>query len=256
MSLKGSDGWAAKLTLAADPLLAHLRNRIGALALETAAIEVDGPAIAENEVARIGSTCETAPRTRDQMFDLLTDRLDDLQELLLEDVSPREAWGLIADERIMRREIARSLKASARNAYNIDQEAATADEKETDIRFRSTAVDQQAVIELKIGEKGRSAKDLRDTLADQLVTKYMAADNCRAGCLMITISTDRHWTHPDTAVSLDFAGLITFLGEAADAIMTRMPGALRLTVCGLDLRARLPTERAGARRSRSEPSIV
>ena len=85
---------------------------------------------------------------------------------------------------------------------------------------------------------------------------YMAADNCRAGCLMITISTDRHWTHPDTAVSLDFAGLITFLGEEADAIMTRMPGALRLTVCGLDLRARLPTERAGARRSRSEPSLV
>ena len=256
LSLKGSDGWAAKLTLAADPLLAHLRDRIGALALETAAIEVDGPAITENEVARIGSTCETAPRIRDQMFDLLTDRIDDLQELLLEDVSPREAWALISDERMMRREIARSLKAAARNAYNVDQEAATADEKETDIRLRSTAADQQAVIELKIGEKDRSARDLRDTLADQLVTKYLAADNCRAGCLMITISSDRHWTHPDTAVSLDFAGLITFLGEEADAIMTRMPGALRLTVCGLDLRARLPTERAGARRSRSEPSIV
>ena len=69
----------------------------------------------------------------------------------------------------------------------MDQEAVTADEKETDIRLRSVVSDHEAVIELKIADR-RSARDLRDTIYDQLVTKYMAADNSRSGCLLVTLA--------------------------------------------------------------------
>lgn len=61
----------------------------------------------------------------------------------------------------MRRELARELQNRANSMYTADQEAATADEKETDIRLRATRSPQQATIELKIGEKPRSAAVLR-----------------------------------------------------------------------------------------------
>jgi len=63
----------------------------------------------------------------------------------------------------------------------------TADEKETDIRLRSTGSKQQATIELKLGDN-RSATNLFNTIKDQLLTKYMAADECRAGCLLVTVA--------------------------------------------------------------------
>lgn len=130
---------------------------------------------------------EAPPNTLDAMYQLLRDRLDDIDDALLQDTSPREQWALIEDERVMRRAIARELNAMNNNLYTVDQEAATADEKETDIRLRSTSSPQQATIELKIGEKDRSAADFRSALKDQLLTKYMAAEHAKVGCLMITV---------------------------------------------------------------------
>ena len=60
------------------------------------------------------------------------------------------------------------------------------------LRLASDASDQQGTIELKVGEKDRSAAELRTTLKEQLFTKYMAADSCRAGCLVVSIATDKH----------------------------------------------------------------
>ena len=64
----------------------------------------------------------------------------------------------------------------------MDQEAATADEKETDIRLCSVVSAYEAVIELKLADR-RSARDLRNTIYEQQVKKYMAAENSRSGCL-------------------------------------------------------------------------
>ena len=181
------------------------------------------------------------------MFVLMTDRLDDIDDALLRDDSPRAAWALIDDEKIMRQQIARELRTSANAAYTVDQEAVTADEKETDIRLRSTGSEHEAIIELKIGEKDRSAADLKATIKDQLVAKYMAAENSRAGCLLITIKSPRTWLHPETGVALDLAGLIDMLNEEANRIEQEMGGSLRLTARGLDLQPRLSTERAKSR---------
>ena len=70
------------------------------------------------------------------MFAIMRDRLEDIDDLLLQDVSPREAWANIAKEHLMRRELARELRSGANSMYTVDQEAATADKKETDIRLR------------------------------------------------------------------------------------------------------------------------
>lgn len=151
----------------------------------------------------------------------------------------------------MRRAIAHELRTLANHVYTVDQEGATADEKETDIRIRVTS-GPQATIELKIGDKRRSAADLRNTLKDQLVTKYMAADECRSGCLLVTLARDKKWQHPDTGEALDFNGLIAMLNNEAQRLVADLGGAVRLLVKGLDLRPRLLTEKA-KRASEAKP---
>lgn len=247
LSTTGPEGWGIKLKLAADPLFADFKDRALAMARERAAEEADAAAFAEADIVALDRYGELPPLTRDEMFVLMTDRLDDIDDSLLRDDSPRAAWALIDDEKIMRQQIARELRANANGAYKVDQEAVTADEKETDIRLRSTGSEHEAIIELKIGEKDRSAADLKATIKDQLVVKYMAAENSRAGCLLITVKSARTWLHPETGATLDLAGLIAMLNEEAARIEREMGGSLRLTARGLNLQPRLPTERAKSR---------
>ncbi len=240
---KGPDGWAAKLELAASPWFTHMRDRVLLVARELAAEEVDGQPATAAAVISLERHGELPPATRDEMFQLIEDRLDDLNDLLLQDISPRELWAGTQEERVLRRAIAQQLKAAANGAYTVDQEAVTADEKETDIRLRSTVPGQEGVIELKVGEKDRSAGDLRQALSDQLVRKYMASENCRAGCLLITVGTNRRWKHPDSGEVLDLAGLIGMLNQEARRITDGLGGAMRVCARGLDLRPRLGSER-------------
>ena len=241
LDAKGPEGWAAKLEIAEDPLLVHFRDRALFIAREKAAEEIDAVALSESDVIAFDRNREAPPATRDEMFALLVDRLDDLGDLLLRDDSPRAAWAGISEEKVMRREVARELRNAANNAYTVDQEGVTADEKETDIRLRAATSVQQAVIELKLGD-GRSGRDLRDTLKEQLVTKYMAPDACRSGCLLVTVAKKNSWRHPDSNEHLDIAGLEAMLRAEASKIVTEMGMSLLLTARVLDLRPRLPTE--------------
>lgn len=243
LATKGPEAWSAKLQLAEDPLCAHLKDRLFALARERAAEEVDDIAFDYSQIAALDKQGEAAPATRDSMFALMRDRLDDLDDILLQDTSPREGWASFDDERVLRRAIAHEFRNMSNDAYKIDQEAVTADEKETDIRLRSTGGPQEATIELKIGEKNRSARELRETLREQLVKKYMAAEACRSGCLLISVASDRTWHHPDTAQQIGLGELIAMLNDEADKIVLEMGGEIRLTAKGLDLRPRLSPER-------------
>ncbi len=65
---------------------------------------------------------------------------------------------------------------------------------------------------------GTTAAALRDALTDQLVRKHMAADECHAGCLPITINSDRTWQHPDTGATLELTALIGWLNFEAQEI--------------------------------------
>ena len=244
-SASGPDGWAVKLEMATDPLFAHIKDRAIALAEERAAEEADNDSLTEAEFAILDQTGESPPATRDAMFALMRDRLDDIDDLLLQDISPRELWASITNEHLMRRELARALRDTGNQSYTIDQESVTADENETDIRFRSTGSKQQGTIELKLADN-RSGTDLFNTIRDQLLTKYMAADDCRAGCLLVAIAKDREWDHPKTGKRIGFEELMNVLNEEADRLSKELGGAAKLMAKGLDLRPRLGTKRGRA----------
>lgn len=241
LALTGPEAWAAKMELVVDPLFAHFSDRLALLAKQKAAEEMDKAEMTEDEISLLDDIGEAPPKTRDEMFSLMQDRLDDIDDLLLQDVSPRESWANIKSEKLMRREIARRLRDTANELYTVDQEAVTADEKETDVRMRSTS-GQQATIELKVGENGWSGAVLKRTLRDQLLTKYMAADSCKTGCLMVTVASSRQWEHPDTGERIDLVQLRGMLEEEADQIMEAVGHEVRILVKILDLRPRLNTE--------------
>jgi len=243
LDAKGQEGWEAKLEMANDPSFKHFRERALLIAREGAAEEADATALSESQVVTFDRHREAPAATRAEMFQILLDRLDDIDDLLLHDDSPRASWASISDEKVMRREIARELRNASNHMYKVEQEGVTADEKETDIRLRSVGSDQQAVIELKLGDN-RSGRDLRDTIEGQLVTKYMASDFCRSGCLLVTVNRSRSWEHPDSGESLDVAGLESMLQLAAEATMIEMGGVLQVTARVLDLRPRLLPENA------------
>lgn len=237
LNAKGEEAWQLKLQLSDNPIFGDFRDRLRRVAQEAVSEEMDSRVLSENEVAQFESRGETTPKTTQEMFELLTDRLDDLDEVLLQDDSPRELWASIDEEKLMRREISRVLRNLANDAYLVNQEEVTADENRTDIRLHTTH--QQAVIELKIGEKNWSGRDLRSVLKDQLVAKYMAVENCRAGCLLITVSSDRKWEHPDTKEMLDASGVRSMLSEEALKLECEMGSSFRLHVKVLDLRSRI-----------------
>lgn len=239
MSRQGPEAWTAKLELAHDPLFDGLKDRSLAITRETEAQSVDVSHLKESEVLELEAHREGPIKTRDQMFALLRDRLDQLEDLLTQDATPRELWIAIDKEYKMRRELAGRLGGMANGLYQISQEAVTGEEKETDIRLHATASDQQAVIELKLGNKGYSGRDLVDTLRGQLVKRYLAPENRRAGCLLITIHDDKKFAHPDTGGLLDSNGLLTLLQDEACKIEARTDNQVRLTVRLLDLRNRL-----------------
>lgn len=242
MRASGPEAMRAKLALAAHPLFGHLRDRIAALAQERLAAEVDSSVAEMSDLARLFEGKELTPKTGTDMAQLLVDRLDDLQELMLRDTGPRATWAMVDDENTLRPAIARELEVAARSAYTLDQEAVTVDGKETDIRLRSVS-GHQATIELKVGEKSRSGKVLRDTVEDQLVKKYMAHKMARTGCLLVTVSNpNKRWQHPETKARIDRFQLQELLEEAAQAAQQRLGGDARVLARVLDLTPRLTTE--------------
>ena len=238
---QGEEAWAAKLEMAADPLCEHFKDRILAVAEENWAQEIDADAFDEAQAVALDRSGEAPASTNKAMFAIMRDRLSDLDDLLLHDASPREAWAGISDERVMRREIARELGHAAKSIYTVDQEAVTADEKETDIRLRSVTSNHEAVIELKLADK-RTARDLRDTIEDQLVKKYMAAENSRSGALLVTLAKVRTWDHPDEKRRINVEELLTLLRDEAERVQEVLGGSISIAVHLLGLRPRLPLE--------------
>jgi hypothetical protein len=71
----------------------------------------------------------------------------------------------------------------------------------------------------------------------------MAADDCRAGCLLVTIARDRQWEHPRAGKRIGFEELMAVLNEEAERLSKELGGVAKLMAKGLDLRPRLGTEK-------------
>ena len=235
LEAKGEAGWAAKLEMANDPHCAGFKDRIIAVAEEQWAQEFDSEMFDETHAVALDKTGEAPASTNEAMFAIMSDRLFDLDELLLRDASPKDVWAGITDEKVMRRVIARELENASNGIYMVDQEAVTADENRTDIRLRSVVSNHQAVIELKLSHLW-SARQLRDTIYGQLVTKYMVAENSRSGCLLVTLASDREWKHPDTGTRIGPPELVSVLRDEAQRVEEAMGRAVALRVHLLDLR--------------------
>ena len=93
-------------------------------------------------------------------------------------------------------------------------------------------------------EKGRSARELCETIDEQLVKKYVAHRDARTGCLLVSVAnTDRYWLRPDTGERIDLFGLQTLLQARAAAARQQLGGEARVLARVLDLVPRLSTER-------------
>jgi hypothetical protein len=74
----------------------------------------------------------------------------------------------------------------------------------------------------------------------------MAADECRAGCLLVTIAKEREWGHPKTGMKIGFEELMAVLNEEAERLEKELGGTAKLMAKGLNLRPRLGTEKKRA----------
>lgn len=242
LEAKGEEAMATKLEMANDPLCVGFKDRILAVAEENWAKEIDSAELSIDKAIALNNTGETPLPTKEAMFSILCERLDGIDDLLRQDVSPREAWACIIKERVLRREIAREFKNSANGVYTVDQEAATGEEMETDIRLRSVASEQQAIIELKLADK-RSAKNLRDAISQQLVKKYLVAENSSCGCLLVTVAKKEKWKHPDCKnVQIGLPEMAKLLCDEAKRVAEEKGGQILIKVHVLDLRPRNSTD--------------
>ncbi len=245
----GAGAWDAKIAFSKDPLIVGFRDRAVSIATEHAASASEGPALTAVQLRAVLAATTMPPMTSDQMFVLLCHRLDDIEDRMRSDTSPRDGLALIGKEYIMRRALARELETLSSNAYIIDQESVSGEEKEMDIRLISTASPQTGVIELKLGEKW-SGPELKDTIETQLVTRYLAPKNRKAGCLLVTVSKDVLWKHPVSGAMLDIDGLRHLLTDEAGRVSRALGNTVRLEIRVLDLRAApRQSQRRSARKS-------
>ncbi len=231
----GPDAWTVKQAMRTDPLFAHFRDRLDHLARERVAEEAEGEPLTEEAVRQLDRYGEAPPADRDGMFELMLDRISDLEHDLVADFSERELLASITGEAVMQRTLARRLKDRSNHAYKVDREAEVVDAKKTDIRLRSMGSDQQAVIELKLANNGYSVRDLLDALEVQLVGQYLRHDDCKAGCLLVTMAKPRGWEHPETGAKIALPDVVTLLNVRAEEIAASCFHQIRLKVLGIDL---------------------
>lgn len=236
LARQGSDAWNIKRKMRADPLFDHFKDRLDQLARETAATEAEGPSLLDADVSTIEKYGEAPEADRDGMFRLMMDRISDLQhDLETHEFSEKPILAGISQESAMQVYLSKRLQERANGAYKIDREAMVINAKETDIRLLSIRSDQQAVIEIKLANNGYSLTDLYNALEKQLVGQYMRHDNCRAGCLLITMAKKRTWKHPNDRHTLSFSEVIEMLNERAIKIVADMNHLICLEVTGIDL---------------------
>lgn len=230
--ISDDNAYQYKINLLESPLLGSSSNYIWDKIQQSQMSEVCEQSLHDDRVIKLINKGIVKPTSNEEMFHLMLDRLEDLEEYLLSDYSPKATWQQMNKEFELRRAIADFLNTRSLNLYTINQEAVTADEKETDIRLVTNSY--VAVIELKLGNNW-SGKVLRDTISKQLVKQYMQPDNRKAGCLLIITNEKRNWEHPDTGEQLDIGGLKIMLAQEVLRVIKENKSSIYLTVHVLDL---------------------
>ena len=229
----GRAAYSAIMSLADHPQM-PFRDRIRLLARRGGAKDAEPERTSAADVVSLATRYETPPRNCDDLFDLVLDRLAEIDhDYRYGDFSNRSTVRSIACETEMQRTLAQRLRDRANGAYSVTREVEVANSRRTDIRI-STTYGPGMAIEVKIAEHW-TGPQLKRALPEQLVGGYLRDADSNAGCLLLTCRSDRRWRPTGSGDSLGFSQLLEYLGNVAAAIEAARP-ELRLAVVGLDLR--------------------
>jgi len=233
----GPEARNAIIELADDPLFAHLPDRLRFLARKRAATDAEFDPVSAAEIVELEKKLEIPPSDRDGLFDVMTDRLDDLaHDVAHHDFTDRRTVRTIKTEPEMQRTLARRLEDMAKGAYIVIREEEVADAKKTDIRIASVRGNHRAAIEIKIADKRWGISDFERALRNQLVGQYLRHKICKVGCLLLTYDgSKKYWQRQKTHERLSFQELISHLKGIAQRIAAKSGNEYRLSVIGLDL---------------------
>jgi hypothetical protein len=187
---------------------------------------------------------EKQPRTHDELFAMVQKHLRELhtemrdgdfsyRELFRRDPNPtdRENYGL--HEIDLQRWAAAWLDHRARRLYSVVREPQKPNGNMVDIAANVPGI-AQVPIEIKpLGKypTSYSIKDLRKTIDDQLVGKYMRMPNAVCGVLLLISVMHKTWE--DDGSSLDRDALLQKLTEHAHAAGAKL--GKQIAVCHIDL---------------------
>jgi hypothetical protein len=233
MNTPGLESYRILLDLSRSTL-AHMADYIRLRARGRAAEDSELTPFATSEVVHFDQQFEFSPQSRDELFDVMVDRLEDLNhEILNHDFTDKATLKAIALETEMQRTLALRIEKAARGAYTVTRESEVANANEPDIRLCSVRGDQKATIEVKIADNW-TIRELEEALEIQLVGKYLRHDTCRAGCLLLTFHGSKRWI-PAAGVQMRFDEVVEFLKTRAREIEAAHNHDVRLAVIGFDL---------------------
>ena len=237
----GAETCRVLLQLAEEQDFVNTSDHLRSLARRRVATDAEFPPFEAEDVIALESRYEAPPQDRDGLFDVMIDRLDDLQyDLARHDFSDRRTVQRIDAESEMQRTLARRIREKANGTYIVTREEEVADGKRTDIRLLTANGNQKTVIEVEIVDHW-TLKQLEEALQEQLMGKYLRHANCKAGCLLLTYhGRKNHWRHPETRKRIKFQELVTRLKDKAQALEAETGHDVRITVFGLDLTAPVP----------------
>ncbi|SPU55610.1 Uncharacterised protein [Brevundimonas vesicularis] len=230
----GPEAHHALLTMAEEPLFAHMKDRLRLMARQRASNDSEPAALKPAEVRVWEERYETPPKNRDELFQVMLDRLDDMRhEILHHDFNDRADLAKIAREEDMQPRLALKLANSAKGQFHVTREEEVASKKETDIRLLAASMDK-AVIEIKIGDHC-SLNELMAAIDEQLIKKYLRHQSCSAGCLLVTYAGGKGFECPTTGAKIEFAEVIARLKAHAKAREQEEKGRILVDVVGLNL---------------------
>ncbi len=231
----GIKAYGALLALADEPMFAHMKDRLRLMARQRASSDSEPAALSPKEVRTWEDRYETPPKNRDELFQVMLDRLDDIRhDILHHDFNDRADLEKISREEEMQPKLARKLEDAARGQFHVTREEEVAGRKETDIRLLAPSSDK-AVVEIKIGDRC-SLNELLTAVDDQLIKKYLRHNRCTAGCLLVTYAGRTGFRCPETGKEISFGEVIRRVRGHAKQREAEEKGRIRVDVVGLDLR--------------------
>lgn len=227
-------------------------KRLRELARERAEQDSESAPWPPREPAAFENTGQMFPQTPLDLQRLLVGRLDDLQHRLLHsDFAQGGTLAQLPDENAVQNWTADRLRSEQGRSYSVEREPHVVDEKEPDIRARSTATDTSVPIEIKVAETW-SLKELEKALTVQLCGRYLRAREGRHGILLLVHQKPRTrgWTKARTGKRLKFEDVVAHLRAMAIKISSKSPDHAQPVVAVIDVSSRYVPPKASNKRAK------